>query len=1476
MTKIPALLFCLFFMVFSGLSNAHSEHASRRMMNENDGLDTMVQKVIFDGDGFSWLLTEKGLFRAMNTGIEKVGSRQQEHFYNEFFVNGACLDDKQILVSTLSELFVFDERTNRFTELNHFRAFQGKPINGLAGVVKYGNRSFHLLTQQGRLYFVESLDKPATEIARLVTNDDFKFIGLVQMDEQHLLAYSENQIAVIDTKTFKVTIQSWSGKDAVINQIISDKKQHVWLAANNGLYRLQYDDSKISHKQHLKQAVFSVASDSHDELWLVTEKGMKIWSLTEQHLHDVEQGEQVEKLFADKTNLIWGIGNHRGVAIFNETPDFITDEISRKSEYMLPSQDIWNMYGDNDELWVATANYVVHINRKTHQVEPIMLPELAANETVFFIKPFQGSQLLLSSTDGLFILNPLTKHITRFADWAGTDSSLENKTTYDVVFDPEKSRYWFATSSGLYFWDIDSSQVVKSSILQKLPDQVESVRSLHLAADGKLWFARFKQFGFIQNDKVTKFDSDFFGFKTIPTISEIIQVDNNTLWFGTFNRGVFEYKTNDTRAESLNQRWGTHCEAVYFIRKVEERLFVGCDDKLIASNMLNTQQVTVLEQSDGLLKADFNEGSAFYHPDAGFYVGTTKGVMLLDPDKIKNRLINDGVFLAQITAYYPDREEIRLSPTKTEVFEPDVSLLSLKLATHDYLEANLNHLSYRFNKLGVESKQGFIQLSNHSVINLSSLAPGQYTLELYGDVNGMQNKKPYIYSFTILQNWWQSQQFKTVVSFSIFVLLGIFLMRHQARTRKTKVLNQELLNTQERLHQALKSSDSFLWEWEPKNLQVKLGNYNKIFDKDQNHSIRSVDELNIHPDDKAYVLEHWERMLTGKQDSFELEYRLQHRDGSWRWIRTKGRPTKVDIEDGTINTVSGISTDITSTRNLENKLSMIGESFENTSEGILIFDSEQQVILSNKAAQSIIGVEEKALIHRNFCDLLALEREEYCMDALLEDNPYWHGELAFITDGNPSCPVWVNLSAMQSRMQTEAHYVAVFSDITERKRTEAELRQLANYDGLTGLPNRTLFNRELAQAIHEAKQESQQLALMFLDLDRFKDINDTYGHSMGDAVLMEASKRLIDSIGKNTILCRFGGDEFVVLIKQVTDIAQLDHLASIILKQIETPFIINGREFYISTSIGISLFPDHALTAEGLIKNADLSMYHAKDEGRGNHQYYSLSRYQENQYQLQLEHDLRYAFKKHEFELNFQPQISVLDDDQIVGMEALLRWNHTQKGYIRPDIFIPVAEKCGLIVDIDRWVLFASLRQLAKWQGRYQRKFRLSINVSAAHFRQPDYVATVKSAIEQTGVSPSSVGLEITEGVLMNELNIAQSHLSELHAMGVEVAIDDFGTGYSSLAYLRNFKVNTLKIDRKFIIDIAHNRADQAIVNSIVELARNLKLKVVAEGIETYEQLEHLIGRGCYLMQGYYFSRPLDIKGIEQYLEHADELEREI
>jgi len=556
--------------------------------------------------------------------------------------------------------------------------------------------------------------------------------------------------------------------------------------------------------------------------------------------------------------------------------------------------------------------------------------------------------------------------------------------------------------------------------------------------------------------------------------------------------------------------------------------------------------------------------------------------------------------------------------------------------------------------------------------------------------------------------------------------------------------------------------------------------------------------------------------------------------------------------------------DITQRLADEARLRLAAKVFESSTDAIFITDAEQKIVTTNPSFERLSSYSEKEMLGKTPRDFFSEEGNAVQVENLLKelDNlGFWEGELWNRRKNGHAYLCMISLVKVQDEFGAALNYIGFFKDRTETHTAKQRIEELAFLDVLTGLPNRLLLEERIRQAITLSSRNNSTFALLFLDLDHFKQINDSLGHPFGDRVLQQVTERLKKCIRQVDTAARLGGDEFVLLLHEA-NAEGAEICARRVLEELSAPFSLDGMHFTVTASIGIALYPDDGNSMADLIKNADSAMYHVKERGRSDFRFYQRQMNIGLLSRMKLDHAMRQALEHQFFRLHYQPQVE-LTTGRLLGVEALLRWTDKDLGEVSPVQFIPVAEESGVIVPIGNWVMQTAIRQAAKW-NRDGNSLRVAINVSALQFQQANFVDSIAAALYENDLQPHCIELELTESILIKDVEDALKKLESLAALGVKLAIDDFGTGYSSLSYLKRFPIYKLKIDRSFIGDLPGDESDVAIVTAIIHLAHALKLRVIAEGVETERQREFLQQQQCDEMQGYLFSQAMSAEELEQ------------
>ena len=597
-----------------------------------------------------------------------------------------------------------------------------------------------------------------------------------------------------------------------------------------------------------------------------------------------------------------------------------------------------------------------------------------------------------------------------------------------------------------------------------------------------------------------------------------------------------------------------------------------------------------------------------------------------------------------------------------------------------------------------------------------------------------------------------------------------------------------------------------------------------------------------------------------------LEFEITGLKGTRRWLETHAAPMR--NANGEVISLLGITRDITENKRTMSQLHKLSQAVEQSSNAIVITDDKAKIEYVNAAFTTITGYTQSDVVGKNPRLLKAGKTSHAVYDDMwssLLRGETWHGELTNRRKDGSEYIHSTNISPVIDSNGRTTHYIAIEEDISERKMNEERISYLANFDALTGLPNRIQMDDHMRYTMSLAKRNKNIFAIMFLDLDHFKNINDTLGHSIGDLLLIELSKRLTAALREEDTVSRMGGDEFIILLPD-SDANGAAQVAQKLLKSIAKPFMIEEHHLSVTASIGIALYPTDGSTIETLTKNADAAMYRSKQEGRNDYNFFTEEMQASSQRNLQLSNALHQALERNELHLVYQPQISATEA-RIIGIESLLRWHHPEFGNVSPAEFIPIAEENGLIIPIGEWVLRTAIEQIKRWNAiNDQTPMIMAVNISAIQFRHPDLPALITSILEEVALAPQYLEIELTEGAAMYNPIAAIKIMNNLHECGIRLSIDDFGTGYSSLSYLKKFNIYKLKIDQSFVRDISTDPEDKAIVSAIIHMARSLGLITIAEGVETVEQLAYLQEQGCDEIQGYYYSKPLLPEDFEKFV----------
>ncbi|WP_199608798.1 EAL domain-containing protein [Flocculibacter collagenilyticus] len=1209
-----------------------------------------------------------------------------------------------------------------------------------------------------------------------------------------------------------------------------EESEHYWLATNDGLYKL-HKNQELEHIVRLSETVYQIADDD------------------------------IQSMIKDKEGNIWLASRNDGV--FKLKPDeghFTFYYQSGIPNYSLSENTVWASREDqHGNYWVGTDNGLNHINTRTGKITQLLVnpnkKERFSNSTVIDLE-IQGNTVWAITGGGIkrFNTETLQEELLLIPENA---KDVFQEVANDLEFVDEHTML-ILNDGNILFFDTNTGKITtkeSDTPSEKITDMlVKTVGRDHNDENTIL---------VSMVDKVIKYDlqtgarsslhelppSD----KPRTTATDTVN-DGTKTWIAYSGFGVYviDNKTGKelNHITSLNGLPDNSIHQLF----VDDNGYIWATSNtgLIRINP-SSYQVRTYGTKDGLMTSEFNGGASTKTKNGTLLLGSIKGLVKVSPsDLLKSN--TDSNLKTNIT-------NISLLSRDLGPSFGGQGGQTIEIRHDDYgLKLQFSALSYSYPKKmkykywlegDTETPPTVVSTSE---LFLPKLSPGNTTFNVSVIDYETGKESPPTKLFLVVHpspflSWWALLIYFTIAS------IAIFLVYRQKRKRQIELIkaHKVLKRSEERLQLALSGSDSGLWDWQAnENLMFEP----RVSSQSKQEQVPFNYKLSfIHPEDQALFLQNWNTFISGESDVFDLTYRMKGEHDNWVWYRDLARVSQ-EGSAGDAQRVTGTYTDITEVKDDKDKVALFSEAFQSTRDVVIITNKILNVIAANNAFFVTTGFTHDQIINQSPTFIHSTEGKTNFLAHItgaLHDKGHWEGEGVLVRRHRLSLPVLINATSFTDE-RNNTQYVFAITDISEQKIAEQKLKRLANYDPLTGLPNRALMLDRVAHAITHAIRTNSKFAVFFLDLDRFKQINDTLGHDVGDELLINVSRMLSAAVRRDDTVARLGGDEFVLVLEEVKEPGAISRVAQQIIDEMAKLRMISQHPISVSPSIGIAIYPDDGDNINELLKHADVAMYHAKTEGRNNFQFFETAMNTNAHKKLALENEVRDAIERDEFSLMYQPQVD-MKTGKIKGFEALARWIKADGTLVSPVDFIPVTEELGLIIPLTEQLIHKALTELKKWQ-KLAPSCTVSINLSAKHLQNYDLIGFISNALKQHQVEPQAIEFELTESVLMDDIDAAMSVCHRLNEMNIDISLDDFGTGYSSLKYLHQLPVQKLKIDRSFVWQIGDSQSN-AIIDSIVSLSKTLGIETVAEGIENKQHLAYLIELECNYAQGFYFSRPL-------------------
>lgn len=1511
--KARYLLFIIFIIngLWSNELYANVKNLSLSQLSVDEGLSQgTVNSLLQDSTGFMWLGTESGL--NIYDGYSFKTLKGPEGDFDSFEIRVLLEDSAGLLwINVLDQgIYTYNSKTNQY-QLIVAQSLLNK--NEYISHVLEDDNTFWISSSK-KIFTFKKTESTAVEVLDLsleLINDNW--IHHIDINNDYLFLATDMGLFVYHT-----TQKRWKKLPD-----IGSKGQSVAATKESQVYQLHTYHNKLYIGTYISALVLDISSidafflqdkdlpqyqtlaegisiwqfyQDGEQLYVASHQGLSVISLKENKLShlfgfteafDYASDNVIRSMTKDNNGMFWLGTNSSGVYLWNPSTELVTNyRYNQKDLESLSYNEIWKIlphHNNNDLFWVATGNGLNLVNDATQKVESYLAVQNSKElygESHIFQMVYYNNYLILATYKGVKVFDVITRKIVPNA------FSEEINKLFDTeivnFFVDEKNVLWLANYQSLFKVTLDElkvEQVFDATLDKHYKSVKQDVTNL---------------LGFLPNSTTLLFSNNdsLWGFDITTkqaqllykhpraNISEWSYIDNwvvdksQTLWLSFVGKGLIglslpdfkpTYHYSSSNSPIDNNIYNLHID-------LDGDIWFSSHDGLFMMDG-EGHHFRNFGVKDGLVNKEFNGGAGGIVKENMFAYGGMSGVSLFDPLEFKKVQPHDS-FQVRVTHVNALSRELNLPliVESNQVIPLNYDDVGIRIDFSAFTFGRNNDIKYQFKLKGHDNVE--YPLTSENSITFPTLASGTHTLEarIKSPLTG-QYSEPARIVFSVSYAPWASPLAYFIYVILSLTLIGVWLLKRKKQRKELLSIHEEVKYRENRLQLALIGSNSEVWDWQAHNnlifakrafQDLGLESYSDSYSFDEHVDL-------IHPDDQENFIARWQLFLNQKstENNFNCTYRLKSKSGQWFWYKDLGKIVEFST-DGAPYRVTGSYTNITESKAAEERALYYGDAFKHTKDWVFIISENFSKVTANQSLCDVFGWEKDEFDFNN--ELFGFnkdQRRKYREVFLsLKEGEHWRGEERISIGNLVDYHVILNITVSRNETNNQLHYICVFTDITAQKTAEKELRYLANYDHLTNLPNRSFLLERIQNAMDYSQKKKTSIALFFIDLDRFKQINDSLGHDYGDMLLKEITVRLNSILRAKDTVARIGGDEFVVLLEYFKGAAQLSQIAQKMIATIGEPVNLNDNIVSVGASIGIALYPDDAKDSDELLHHADVAMYYSKQLGRNTYQFFTERMNQEATARLQVESNLKQAIYNQEFVNYYQPIVNALLN-KTIGLELLMRWQ-SKEGLISPLVFIPKAEELGLIITITEQAIERGLQCLVEWRKNNKALF-LSINISPFHFVNDNLYPFIKSQLKKYDLPASAVKLEVTESALIAEPKKAISTMNALSDLGILMALDDFGTGYSSLSYLKQLPLHIIKIDRSFVSGIGIDDTDEAIVDATIVLAKRLNMKCIAEGVETKEQLDYLIHRECHNIQGYLFSRPMDDAGTAKYLLAQDD-----